>query len=229
MSTITAPSRRGASAQRVAALPQVNLLPQHVRDARRVRAARRLLGLALIGLVVLGGVGYGLAVLSRVDADNQLTIAQTDSARIAAEENKYAEVPQIRARAAEITRARQAATATEILWQPALASFAGTLPSGTTVESLTVAPIEATTSGTAADPLASTDGAAALQFTARSATVPDLAAWMDSLGAVAGFSDVRISAATKTDDTGGSYYEVQGTLQLDKALLAGRFNGTGKN
>jgi len=210
-------------------MPQVNLLPQHVRDARRLRSARHLLVLGLVGIVVLGGLGFGGAMMSRFDANDQLSAAQAEATRLSSLEVKYAEVPLVRSQSAKITAARRSATATEILWQPALASFAGTLPSGTTVDSLSVAPIEKTTAGSTADPLASSDSAAALQFTARSATVPDVAAWMDALGAIPGFTDVRISAFTKSDDGTTSYYQVQGTLQLTQSLLAHRFDGKGKN
>ncbi|MBU4215054.1 MAG: PilN domain-containing protein [Actinobacteria bacterium] len=227
MSTMTLRRPKPAGAPGRVPLPraQVNLLPQHVRDARRVGAARRLLGLGLIGLLALGAVGYGAVVYEGHDAADQLAAAQTESARLAAEENKYAEVPQVKAKAAQVKVARIAATSlSEILWQPVLASFTASLPSGTTVQTLTVKLSEPTT--TKADPLA-VSGVASLQFTARSETVPDVAAWMDSLAAVPGFTDVRISAATQADDQGHTYYDVQGTLQLSDALLAHRFDQTG--
>lgn len=206
-------------------LAQVNLLPQHVRDARKVRAVRRLLGLGLIGLLALGAVSYGAVMYEGHDAQEQLTTAQAESARLATEEAKYAEVPRVKAKAAQVKAARVAATTqTEILWQPVLASFTASLPSGTTVQTLTSKLTEPTT--TKADPLA-VAGVASLQFTARSDTVPDVAAWMDSLAAIPGFTDVRISAATQTDDKGRTSYDVQGTLQLSDALLAHRFDKAG--
>lgn len=223
--TLRRPKPGPAPARAPLPLAQVNLLPQHVRDARKVRAARRLLGLGLVGILALGAVSYGAVRYAGHDAQEQLATAQAESARLATEEAKYAEVPRVKTKAAQVKVARIAATSsTEILWQPVLASFTGSLPSGTTVQTLTVKLTEPTT--TKADPLA-VAGVASLQFTARSDTVPDVAAWMDSLAAIPGFTDVRISAATRTDDQGHTYYDVQGTLQLSDALLAHRFDQAG--
>lgn len=225
MSTLMLPRPKSAGVRAPAAAAQVNLLPQQVRDKRRLSSARRLLGLGLVGLLALGVVGYGAAFYQGIDAADQLDAAQAQSAQLAAEENKYAEVPQIKLKTAQVEAARIAATTdTEILWQPVLASFAASLPSGTTVQTLTVQPTEATSA--LADPLAIA-GVATLQFTARSETVPDVAAWMDSLAAVPGFTDVRVTAATQSTNESSTYYDVQGTLQLSSTLLAHRFVETG--
>lgn len=211
-------------------LPQVNLLPPSVLAARHVRAARRLLGMALVGVVVLGGVGFGFAELDKVNAQHDLTVAQDTAATLAHKAKAYAEVPRVKQESAQVSEARVDATTTEILWQPVLSSFGATLPSGTTIESLTVA-ASSGTSGTATqtDPLAIAT-VATLQFTARSQTVPDVAAWMDALSAVKGFADVQISQASlnqgQTGST-GSYYEVQGTVGLTDALEAHRFSKDG--
>ena len=63
-------------------------------------------------------------------------------------------------------------------------------------------------------------------WSARAATLPDVAAWMDAVGQVPGFSDPWFTQAVVTDDQGYVYYKVTGTVQVTSAALAHRFDAT---
>jgi Tfp pilus assembly protein PilN len=209
-----------------ARLPQVNLLPQSVFDSRKLKAARRAAGFTVIVALVLGVLGYGGALWIRLSASSDLAAAQQVAASLDDQEAQYAEVPAVRKESARVVTARSDATSTEILWQNVFSAFQVTLPAGTTIQTLSAMMNDPNASVTETVPLTSTT-VASIQFTARSQTVPDVAAWMDALGEVDGFVDVWISDANLAEDpenAGSTYYEVQGVIGLTDEVLAHRFD-----
>ncbi len=204
-------------------LPQVNLLPQEVRAARSLGIVKRWLGAGLAGTVVLVGLGYGAAQLSRSAADSELADAQAETARLKTEEAKYAEVPRVLTALGLTQQAREIGMSTEISWRTYLDTITAVLPPEVAIETFSLTglapsePLPGTTDALQAPSVGS------ITFQGESRTVPDTAAWLEALATVPGFSDPWVSSVTVTEREGTVFYSVTGSVQLDATTFAGRF------
>ncbi|HEY3547413.1 MAG TPA: hypothetical protein VGK17_15175 [Propionicimonas sp.] len=206
-----------------ASLPQVNLLPPEVRAARGLKVVKRVLALALVGVLILIGGVYALSLLQRTAAENELADAQRETKQLQAQEDKYAEVPAVRTALDTTKHAREFAMSTEVQWSGYLAAITAVLPPDASVETFTLA---------GATPMALPELAASplqapsvgtLSFTGRTATVPDTAAWIDALNSVPGFSDAWVSSAVVEGEDGNTYYTVLSTVQVTDQAYDHRF------
>ena len=227
MTTLTDRPRSKNGAGFVAGQPQVNLLPPEVRAARGLKTVKRLLVMALVLVVLLCGATVVFARNDKAAAAAGLVTAQDTTTQLKAEDKKYAEVPQVLGMLDSTTKARALGTSTEVLWSPYYQAIAATLPPGVSIDNLTVA------GGTpmAAPPGASSPIQAAsigqIQFTGRSKTLPDTAAWIDALNAIPGLGDAWVSSATVTGDSAtDTYYNVTATAQVRSSAFAHRFDPT---
>ncbi|GGB94105.1 PilN domain-containing protein [Cellulomonas carbonis] len=208
----------------VGGLPQVNLLPPEVKAARGLRVVKRMLALA-VGVVALVIVlVFVWSVMQRSSAQDQLAQAQQETARLQAEEAKYAEVPQVQTQLEATRTARELGMSTEVLWKPYLDAITAVLPADVSFENVSL------TSATPTEPAPLPAGPleepsiGRLTFTGRTATVPDVAAWVDALESVPGFADAWVTTATLDGAEAGSrYYAVTSSVQITDAALAQRF------
>ena len=218
--------RPRAQAMVAPSLPQVNLLPPEVRSARGLKVVKRWLASAVVLSLLLAAGLVGLAVLAQRDADAELAVAQAETDRLMAEQEKYAEVPIVLRRLDLIERAREVGMSTEVLWSPYLSAIAATAPEGVNIESVTVTSTTPMSLPTApANPLQALS-AGTITFTAGSLTVPDTAAWLDGLGTIPGFADAWFSSATIAEIDGTTYYSVSATVQFSDQAYARRFVAT---
>ena len=219
------PKPKGRTATVVTALPQVNLLPPEVRAARGLKLLKRWLVVALVLVVALCGVTYVFAKLDENRAASELASAQAATTRLQNEQKKYAEVPRVLDQLAATTTAREIGTSTEILWSPYYQAIAAVLPTGVSIDTLTVTQATPMVAPPAAASPLQAPSIGQIQFTARSLTVPDTAAWADALNGVPGFADAWVSAATVAQDTktNKSYYNVSATVQVNDRAYAHRF------
>lgn len=211
----------------VIAPPQVNLLPPEVRSARGLRSAKRLLGLALVGVVLLCGAGYVGATFVEQSAQDELTSAESDAAALQVEAQQYAEVPQVLGEIDRVTAAREYGMSPDIEWTPYVVAVASVLPADARIEAFTMTlgnPVEAASAAT--DPLQAADSVGRLELTGRTTTLPDAAAWMDSLGAIPGFTDPRVSSAQTAAADGTAFYRVTVSVQVTPDAFSGRFAAT---
>ncbi|GAA3821568.1 PilN domain-containing protein [Cellulomonas soli] len=225
MSAVTTSQRRkgGAALTGTGALPQVNLLPPEVRAARGLRATKRWLGLGLVATLALCVAGYGAALISGGLADAELTDAQARTGVLQAEQTQYAEVPVVLNALNQATTARQLGMSTEVQWKPYIDAIAAVLPEGVSIDTFTVTgatPMAAAAAPT--DPLQAA-GMGSIQFTTRSSTIPDVAAWVDALDSVPGFASAWAGAATLTSDETGAYYTVSSAVVVTSDAFSLRF------
>jgi Tfp pilus assembly protein PilN len=224
MSTVVAQQKSGPNGPMIfTSLPQVNLLPPAVRAARSLRKVKRWLAIALVLVVALCAVGYGFSLFTESQAANQLTQAQNDTTRLEAQKQKYAEVPRVLSALAGATSARTLGMSTEVQWKGYLDAITAVLPDKVSIESFTVTGATPMTPAVpATNPL---QGASVgqIQFTGRSATVPDTSAWIDALNSIPGFADAWVSAVTVTANSTATYYTVESKVQFTDAAFARRF------
>jgi Tfp pilus assembly protein PilN len=203
-------------------LPQVDLLPPAVRDRRRIAGLRRWLALGLLGVVAICAGGWGLALVQQRQAEEELAAVEARTARLIAQQQEYAEVPQVRTQIDAIEAARLQVSGTEVLWQPYLGAIAATAPDSVSIESLTVS-VPAFDGEARTDPSATEAAPGTIVFTARSRDLPDTATWVEQLAAVPGFSDPWFSTASITETDGAVYYTVSALVEINPAAFAHRF------
>ncbi len=203
--------------------PQVDLLPPEVRAGRKLGQTKRLLVLAVLAVVLLAVLGWVYAKFTLDSANQDLADAQVETDRLTAEQAKYAEVPQIQGQLSRANNALSSATATEVLWKPYFEALRAVTPAQVSYESLQVTMSNDPNAATSGDPLQQ-PSLGQVVFTARSVTLPDIAAWMDAVSAVPGLSDPWFTQASMTDKDGSVYYQVSGTVQITSTALAHRFD-----
>lgn len=218
-----------ASAQHVAVpgcpvLPQVNLLPPEIRAGRQLSSIKSSLGLAILVVVLAAG---GLVVMSELSlrgAENELALTEDANAALVAEQADYAEVPAVLSRLDDITTARLTGMAAEIDWRPYIVAIAATAPAGVSIDSLAV------TEPVVGEFAAATDVSdlvvVMVSFQARSATIPDTAAWLDGLEAVDGLADPWFTTAAVQSANDIGYYAVSGSVNVTFDALSMRFMPT---
>lgn len=205
--------------------PQVDLLPPEVRQGRKLKRTKQLLAVALLAIVLLAVVGWVFAKFTLVAANRDVAAAQADTDKLTAEQAKYAGVPQIQSQLTATRNALSSATATEVLWKQYLEAFRAVTPPNVSYDEVHATLSSDPTATQAGDPLQK-PSVGQIVFTARAATLPDVAAWMDAVGQIPGLSDPWFTQAAVTDDQGYVYYKVTGTVQVTSAALAHRFDAT---
>ncbi len=226
MTTTTERTRaKGSSSGAIARQPQVNLLPPEIRAARGLKTVKQLLGLVVVLVLGLCAMAYVFAMLDKGRAADGLAEAQAETTRLQAEQQKYAEVPQVLGQLSTTKTARELGMSTEVLWAPYYGALAAVLPPNVSFDNLAV---------TQATPMTAAPGPSTplqalsigqVQFTARSATLPITADWVDALDSIPGFGDAWVSSATITQDaeSGVTYYNVSASVQVRDTAYALRF------
>lgn len=203
--------------------PQVDLLPPEVRAGRKLRHTKRLLLLVVAGILLASLLGWVATLFAAASAQSELDGVMQDTARLQAEQSKYAEVPQVLGDIANIEGARTAGTSTEILWKPYFDALRAVTPVGVSIDDLSVTTATPMmVAPTATSPLAG-PSIGQIVFTAKALAVPDTSAWLDALDAVPGLGDAWFSSSTLTETEGVVYWSISATVEVNNLALANRF------
>lgn len=223
--TTDQPRTKGAGPAFVAGPPQVNLLPPEIREARVLKTVKRVLALALVLVVALCAVGYVFALLDKGTASEELATAQSDTVRLQADQQQYAEVPRVLGQLATTKAARELGMSTEVLWADYYGALAAVLPADVSMDNLTITQATPMTAPAPPSTPLQAPSIGQISFTARSTTMPDTAQWVDALNSVPGFGDAWVSSATITEDSESRtvYYNVSATVQVRETAYALRF------
>jgi len=204
-------------------LPQVDLLPPSILAKRALQRLKRWL-VIILGLVVVVAIGlYAWAALDARSASDELQQAQSENLRLLQEQAKYAEVPKVLKAIALVENARVVGMGREVEWSGYVARVEKALPKDATLVSMTAEIGSPVAAPPVPGDLLQTQGLGTVTLVHQSPTVPDAAAWLDSLSKIPGFVDPLYSTAVVNDSEGGSYYTVTTTVQLTQEALSGRF------
>ena len=209
--------------------PRVHLIPPAVLARKKGKELRRRLGLGVVGVIVLVAAGLGLATLSTAGSQAALLSAQQNTSTILQQHAKNGDVLKVKADAAAIQASQKTATAQEILWEPFIASFEATLPSGAAISSLSVSldnPFGTTSAPTTTVPLQGPHIATVAATLSMSQS--SISGWLDSLSSLKGFVDVTPASVAVAS---GGGYTVSITMHINSDALANRFTkdaGTSK-
>lgn len=205
-------------------LMQVDLLLPETRAAREFARVKKYLVIGIVGVLALVVVGYGAASVRASVAEDSLSDAQSETAKLTAQQAKYDEAVPVLNRLEALKHARTEGLSTEILWTPYLYAIFAVMPEQVQLSSFVVTgstPMVAVAAP--ADPL-QRPRVTTVTFTGRSITVPQTAGWVDALNSIPGFQDAWVSSVmTKEDDEDGVYYEVESSVQVTTTAYANRF------
>ncbi len=214
----------------------VNLMPPEILAGRVFRRTQQGLAAAALAVVAaVAGVYVTTANVAAAAAD-ELTVVQATGATLTAEQARYAEVPRMAKAIDDAETARATAMADDVDWSRYLTSFSLTLPervwftsldlklasAGGTTGTSAATGATAGTAGTAAAPRSG--GIAGLTVTGVAATVPDVAAWLDTLGAQRAVTDPFVTTAEKKPLGEREVVEFTSVGTVGAAALTHRFD-----
>lgn len=203
----------------------VDLLPQELRDKRKVAVVRRRMGfLVFVAVVVVVGLS-ALVRAQAIQAKFDLSIEQANARSIVLEERKYIEIQNIQRTADTILAAQQVGTSTEINWKNYLSSVQATLPPNVSLDSVNIDSATPFSSFAQASAPLQGERIATLSFTALSSTLPQVPKWLIALATLPGYADANPGSVNRTEK--GSY-SVNITLHINQAAFTQRYLKSGK-
>lgn len=194
-------ARRAVTDLIVGGPPRVDLLPPEVRERERGRAAAGGAAFAILIAVGIVGAGYAVGTVLNLTAQTHLDSASNHTQQLLKEQEEFAEVQQIKGQLGLAGTAQRVGAASMTDWGGLVGRVAAVLPG--TVQSIrgdVASPLEGFPQS--AIPLQGTR-VGALQVTVRTATLPDVSAWLDSLAALDFVVDVVPGTISVQED--GSY------------------------
>lgn len=215
--------------------PRVNLLPPEILEQRRVRVlATKLAGVVVAVAVGVAG-GYVWAGSGAAQAQSDLVSARAVQSGLQRQVVALAPAKQAQTQVQNAQKALAAAMGNEVLWSRYMDQLRLTRPDGVRFTSVAFAPVSAT-SGSAAGaangstagggaPTATTGALATLTISGKARSQPDVAALLDQLAGVKGFTGVYLSNTTSDASAGLVTFSVTASVTAD--ALSHRYTGDG--
>ncbi|TSD10412.1 MULTISPECIES: hypothetical protein [unclassified Curtobacterium] len=206
--------------------PSVDLLPTEVlADRRSRRVVRRMwAGVVLVAIVV--GIATAGASLLSSQAHDDLTHAQEETLSLLQQQANYREVRDTEAGTALREAAQSVGGATEIAWQPYLASLKASLPAGVEITGVAIDSATPLETYAQADTPLQGQRVATLTIDAQSPTLPSVPSWLDAVKGLKGFVDATANSVTLDPTTGT--YTVNMTIHVDQAAFDGKYQDKGE-
>ena len=219
------------------AFPRANLIPDQIAAESKVRTAKVVLGVAAVGSLLLVGGLYLMATNEVNGAQDQLDSAHAQSALLASQAAKYADVPRVRADLATAKAQQASALSGEVRWSTVLKNLGLTIPPGVALNSL-----QATVSGNAPTP-AGAPGAApgtssvlgnpgigSLQYSGEAQDDARVASFLESVARNTGVIDPFATQASTADvatSGGPSYVNFTASATITSKALSHRYDAKG--
>jgi len=181
-------------------VPQVDLLPPEIVDARRFRLLQRQLAAAVVAVALLCGLGAVWAEAGVASARNDLATVQAGTTGLRREQARYAGVPAALADLDRVKLARQAALGSDVAWYRFLSDLAVNTPAGAELTSVSVT-MSGGTTGSTQLPLIPA-GLGQVDVSGKAARFEDVAVWLEAVDAVHGLAGSGLSRATRQTQDG---------------------------
>lgn len=209
-----------------------NLIPPEVLQARRVRAVRRLVALALCLLVLVASLGYGYAFYRSHQAAQALAAEQSQTSALLIEQNRYSGVTEMQGSVAQVRSQLATLMASDVDSAALVGSILKQLPAGSSVSQLavtitgaTASPTTVTTNNNSAGAALDTSGQphiGAVTISGQAAKVADVATFVNRLAALPGVVSPYPTANTANDT--GTQFTVQ--FAVNDSLLSHRYDAS---
>jgi len=208
------------------AVPRVNLMPPEIEAERGFRRIQ--LGLGAVALAVAGLVvgGFVLAQASANEAQDALVAEQGRTGQLAAEQAKYAEVPQVVGQVEAAKSAQATAMATDVLWFDYLNHVAASYPKDVWLRDLTVsvaAPSAAAPGVGSTGVVPATPTIGTITFNGTGKVHGGTANWLDVMAATPGLVDPLYSASSRNDLDGTVVVDFTSTVNVTPDALSNRY------
>jgi Tfp pilus assembly protein PilN len=188
------------------AFPRANLIPDQIAAEAKVRTAKVALGLAAGGSVLLVAGLYLMATNEVNGAQDQLDSARAQSALLASEAAKYADVPRVRADLASAQSQQASALGGEVRWSTVLKNLGLTIPPGVSLLSLQGSVSGDAPTGTAAPggpaSVLGNPGIGSLQYSGEALDDARVASFLESVSKNTGVIDPFATQATSAESAG---------------------------
>lgn len=204
-------------------LPQVNLLPTDITDARDLKRLKVVL-VAVVAIVLALAVAMYVVTLGTVSAaQGRLDDANRETARLQTEQRKYAEVPVVLKAYDDTSRALFDASYGEVLWTGILDALTAELPKDAELRRIVVEAWDPTQGlPDASDPVQRST-VARLSIELVSTTRPVAAEWLAGVEALPGLSNSRLVEVTAVGKPSDVKYTSVVTVTADAGALAARY------
>jgi hypothetical protein len=205
-----------------------NLIPPEILQARRVRAVRRIVALALCLVVLLGAVGYAFAFYRSHEAEQTLAAEQSRTSQLLARQKQYAGVTRLQGSVAAVRTELSRLLGSDVDVSALVGSIVRQLPAGATVSQLAVTmtpPVDAqgraaVASGTATLDTSGHPHIGLISITGQAVRVTDVSTLVDRLSALPGFIDPYPTSNTTNDK--GTLFTIQ--FSITDRLLSHRYD-----
>jgi hypothetical protein len=202
--------------------PTPSLIPVVVVRRRAVAVARRRTGLALLILLLIMGVWFGLARLQLSTARTNLATAQSELREAERQRDQYKDVPAVFA-AVRAARAELAqAMGSEVQVARLVADLSAITPVNVSLQSMSLATGESESVTSAARSENPEDiPVAVVTFAGEAATFNDVSAWIATLRTTPDYQNVILTEVSRDETTG--VYSFTSSAELTDQTLSGRF------
>ncbi len=220
---------------------RVNLLPDEVGAARRLRGVQVVLSLALLGLVAGLGALYIFAANGKADAEDSLASATAKTVTLQAEKAKYDEVPATLAAIDAAAASRETAMRGDIEWYRVMSDLSYAQLTKAWFTSLTMRVNTEAAAASAATPGAATPNAAAPNAAAPEAATaeigeivvegyaydhPNVADWLETFTRQAGLDTATFSSSAREKIDKTPVVRFQSSAPLTAEAFSNRFSRT---
>jgi Tfp pilus assembly protein PilN len=216
------------------AFPRANLIPDQIAAEAKVQTAKVVLGVAAVGSLLLVGGLYLMATNEVNGAQDQLDSAHAQSALLASQAAKYADVPRVRADLATAKAQQAAALGGEVRWSTVLKNLGLTIPPGVSLVSLngTVAGDAASATATSASSASvlGNPGIGSLQYVGEAQDDARVASFLESVSKNTGVIDpfaTQATASSSQGSTGPSFVNFSATATINSKALSHRYDVKG--
>lgn len=206
----------------VGVIPRADLMPPEIKAEHTHRTVRKrvLFGLAATVVVTVLAVGGTFAL--QVYSAAQLVVAQNHTTELLLEQQKYSEVREVQGAVADVEAGQRVGAATEVDWKAYMDSVVKTLPADIIITDLQVDAASPLVDYSQPDVPLQGQRIAELKFTAVTATVPDVSAWLKGLATLTGYTDASPDTTTIDDETGT--YSTVITMHINEDAWSQRFS-----
>jgi len=204
-------------------LPQVNLLPTDVTEARNLKKLKVVLAGALVVVLVAVAALTFIASTQVTTAQERLDAANGETTRLQTEQRKYAEVPVVLGKIDATEQALFRAGMGDVRWTPVLDAITAELPEDVEIRKLVIEGWDAAQGSITLNDPSQVEGLhsrVSLEFV--SATRPDAAELLRSLEALPTFESARISSIEAIEGEGDDVqYTAIASVTLNALALSG--------
>ena len=217
-------------------IASVNLLPHSYAERAAVRRAKGFAVGALLTAALIALLAWLIAWQQQTAAQEDLDAATAERTVLQVEAARYSEVPKVFATVAAAEDQLELAMSNEVRWSFFLNDLALTMPSGVSLESLSVsspapgaavtaaAPSAASPSATAAGSTgAGMPGIGTMSVSAKALTYNSVANWLDSLAKLPTLADPYVDSITAGSEEGTNIVTFGSPATITTEALSKRY------